>query len=132
MTRYWKYLAVGLLASAIIVPAASAHPRVFVGGYFGPGFYGPSYYGWYGPGYYGWYGPYGEAAAPNTGKVKLETKMKEARVYVDGGYAGTVGELKTFPLRPGTHNIELRDPSGQSIFQEKIDVVVGKTTKLAA
>jgi hypothetical protein len=136
MTRYWKYLALGILGLAIVVPAASAHPRVFVGGYYGPGFYGPAYYGWYGPAYYGWYGPgyygsYGVAPAPNVGKVKLETKMKEARVYVDGGYAGTVGELKTLPLRPGTHNIELRDPSGQSIFQEKIDVVVGKTTKLA-
>ena len=66
------------------------------------------------------------------GKVKIETKMKDAGVYVDGGYAGTVGQLKTFPLRPGTHNIELREPSGQTIFQEKVDVLAGKTTKLAA
>jgi len=135
MTRYLKYLAMALLAMAFIVPVASAHPRVFVGGYFGPGFYGPSYYGWYGPGYYGWYGPgyYGPyAPAPNVGKVKIDTKMKDARVYVDGGYAGTVGDLKTFPLRPGNHDIELRDPSGQQIFQQKVDVLAGKTTKLAA
>ena len=136
MTRYWKYLALGILGLAVVVPAASAHPRVFVGGYFGPGFYGPGY-GWYGPGYYGWYGPgyygpYAVAPAPNIGKVKIDTKVKDARVYVDGGYAGTVGELKTFPLRPGTHDIELRDQSGQSIFQQKVDVLVGKTTKLAA
>jgi hypothetical protein len=129
MTRFWKYSAMILLALAIFVPVASARPRVFIGGYFGPGFYGPAYYGWYGPAYVA---PYGVWQAPYEGKVKIETKMKDAGVYVDGGYAGTVGQLKTFPLRPGTHNIELRDPSGQTIIQEKIDVLAGKTTKLAA
>jgi hypothetical protein len=129
MTRYWKYSAMVILALAIFVPVASARPRIFVGGYFGPGFYGPAYYGWYGPAYVA---PYGVVPSPYVGKVKIDTKMKDASVFVDGGYAGTVGQLKTFPLRPGTHNIELRDPSGQTIFQEKIDVLAGKTTKLAA
>jgi hypothetical protein len=133
MTRYWKYLAIGFLALAVLVPAASAHPGVYFRGYFGGPFYGPAYYGWYGPGWYGpgYYGPYGFAASSNVGKVKIDTKMKDARVYVDGGYAGTAGDLKTFPLRPGTHDIELRDPSGQSMFQEKVDVIAGKTTKVA-
>src|SRR6202045_618163 len=116
MTRFWKYFAMILLALAIFVPVASARPRVFIGGYFGPGFYGPAYYGWDGPAYVA---PYGVWQAPDEGKGKIETKMKDAGVYVDGGYAGTVGQLKTFPLRPGTHTIELRDPSGQTILQEK-------------
>ena len=135
MTRSLKLATVGLfglLGLAVLVPAASARPVVFVGGYFGPGWYGPAYYGWYGPGYY--YGPYGYAAYPaaNIGKVKFDTKMKDAKVYVDGGFAGTVKQLGTFSLRPGTHNIELRDPAGQVIFQEKVDVLAGKTIKLAA
>ena len=130
MKRYWKYSAMILLALAIFVPAASARPRVFIGGYFGgPYFYGPAYYGWYGPGYYG---PYAAEAAPYAGKIKFDTKMKDASVYVDGGYAGTVRQLGTFPLRPGSHNLELRDPSGQTIFQERVDVLAGKTIKLAA
>jgi hypothetical protein len=128
MTRYWKYSAMVLLALAIFVPVASARPRVFIGGYFGPGFYGPAYYGWYGPAYYG--APYGFEQGPYAGQVKIETKMKDAGVYVDGGYAGTVGELKTFPLRPGTHDIEVRNPSGQTILQQRVDVLAGKTTKL--
>jgi hypothetical protein len=128
MTRTWKYSAVALLALAIVVPVASAHPGIVFRGYFGPGFYGPAYYGWYGPAYGE---PYAVEVGPYVGKVKFDTKMKDASVFVDGGYAGTVGELKTFPLRPGTHNIELRSPSGQTIFQEKIDVLAGKTTKLA-
>jgi hypothetical protein len=130
MKRYWKYSAMILLALAIFVPAASARPRVFIGGYFGgPYFYGPAYYGWYGPGYYG---PYAAEVAPYAGKIKFDTKMKDASVYVDGGYAGTVRQLGTFQLRPGSHNLELRDPSGQTIFQEHVDVLAGKTIKLAA
>jgi hypothetical protein len=66
------------------------------------------------------------------GKIKFDTKMKNAGVYVDGGYAGTVKQLGTFPLRPGSHNIELRSPDGQTIFQQRIDVLAGKTIKLAA
>jgi hypothetical protein len=128
MTRYWKYSAMALLALAIFVPAASARPFVVVGGYYGPGFYGPAYYGWYGPAYAV---PYA-VPAPNVGKVKFDTKMKDAGVFVDGGYAGTVRRLGTFPLRPGTHDIELRDPSGHTIFQEHLDVLAGKTIKLAA
>jgi hypothetical protein len=119
-----------LLALAIFVPAASARPRVFIGGYFGaPFYYGPAYYGWYGPGYYA---PYAVEPAPYAGKIKFDTKMKDASVYVDGGYAGTVRQLGTFPLRPGSHDLELRDASGQTIFQERVDVLVGKTIKLAA
>jgi hypothetical protein len=129
MTRYWKYSAMVLLALAIFVPVASARPRIFIGGYYGGPFYGPAYYGWYGPGYYA---PYAVEPAPYAGKVKFETKMKDASVYVDGGYAGTIRQLGTFPLRPGTHNLELRDPSGQTIFQERVDVLAGKTIKLAA
>ena len=129
MTRYWKYLALAILGLAICVPAASAHPRVFIGGSFSPWFYGPGYYGWYGPAYYG---PYAEMPRPNVGNVKFDTKMKDAGVYVDDAYAGTVRQLGTFPLRSGDHNLELRDPSGRTIFQERVEVIAGKTIKLAA
>lgn len=129
MTRFSKYLAAGALALAglaALVPAASARPVVFVGG----GFYGPAYYGWYGPAVYP--APYAAFPGPYMGKVKIDTKMKDAGVFVDGGYAGTVKQLGTFPLRPGAHDIELRNPAGQTIFQEHVDVLAGKTIKLAA
>jgi hypothetical protein len=134
MTRYWKYAAMGLLALAIFVPAASAHPGVVFRGYFGGPYYGPAYYGWYGPAWYGpdYYAPYAMERVPNVGKVKFDTKMKDAQVFVDGGYAGTVKQLGTFPLRPGSHDLELRDPAGQTIFQDKVEVLAGKTIKLAA
>jgi hypothetical protein len=140
MNRYWKFAGIALLALATLAPAASAAPR-FVGGFRfgGPRFYGPSFYaggfygpGWYGPGYYGlgWYEPYGYVPGPVAGKVKFDTKVKNARVYVDGAYAGTVSQLGTFPLKAGTHDVELRDAGGQSMYDEHIDVIAGKTIKI--
>jgi hypothetical protein len=132
MKRTIQFSLIATLAALWIVPVASARPRVFIGGYFGPGFYGPAYYGpaWYGPGW-GWGEPYGYELGPVTESVKIDTKDKNAEVYVDGAYAGTVAELKTFKLRPGDHNIELRDHTGKSVYQERVDIIAGKTTKLA-
>ena len=117
---------------------ASARPPGFGfrGGFYGRGFaYGPSFYwgpGWYGPGYYGlgWYEPYGYVPRATAGKVKVDTKAKDAEVYVDGGYAGRVKDLGTFPLKAGAHDIELRDPNGQSFYQQHIDVIAGKTINI--
>src|SRR5579863_9192280 len=101
------------------------------GGFYGPGFYGPGwgwYGGWYGP---GWYGPrayYG----PRAGQVKIDTKIKGNSVYVDGGFAGVTGKLKKFPLKPGNHDIEVRDRSGHAFYQERVHVIPGKTIKIYA
>ena len=81
MSRYLKISLIALMAMVCIVPAASARPRVFVGGYFGPTYYGPA---WYGP---AWGAPYGYERGPVTGSVKIDTKMMDADVYVDGGYS---------------------------------------------
>jgi len=93
------------------------------------------YYG-FGPGWYGYYG-YGPAWGPSyvmpyaqTGEVKLITHMKEARVYVDGGYAGLAGKLKHFDLSPGNHNIELRDTTGRNLFHEQVNVIRGRTAEI--
>ena len=62
--------------------------------------------------------------------LKFETKAKDALVYVDGGYAGKVGDLKTFHLKTGEHDLELRDPSGHTYYQEHVNVLAGKTLDL--
>jgi hypothetical protein len=141
MSRFSKLLLTGVMALAAFAPIASAQrARVIVrggfGGYYGrpfygPAFYGPAWYGWYGPGYYGAYGYNGyREAVPSTGGVKFETKLKSASVYVDGAFAGTVGDLKTFHLKTGEHDIELRAPDGHTFYQERINVIGGKTIKL--
>ena len=96
--------------------------RVIVAPYYG---LGP---GWYG--YYPWYGPAYAMPYAKTGEVKLITHMKEARVYVDGGYAGLAGKLKHFDLQPGNHNIELRDSAGRNLFHQQVQVIRAKTTEI--
>jgi len=140
MRRFLKVPLIAILALAgflTIAPVtASAAPggRVVIvgGGFYGRGWYGPGW-GWYGP---GWYGPWGWGPGyyygPNAGKVKIVTPDKTALVYVDGGYAGPVAKLKKFPLRPGNHEIALRDPSGHTFYQERIQVIPGKTTEIHA
>ena len=118
-----KLLLICLTAAVMIAPlAAYARPvRVFVGPGFGWG-YSP-YWGAY-PYPYGYYG-YG----PATGAVKFDTKVKDAEVYINGAYAGTVGKLKTMNLRPGSYDIEVRE-SGQTAFDKKVYVAAGKTLHL--
>jgi hypothetical protein len=70
--------------------------------------------------------------AQNFGYVKIKTDRKDASVYVDGGFADKVEKAKKFALRPGTHDIELRDSDGRSLFHERVAVLVGKTTELHA
>ena len=124
-----------ILAAAVMALAPmSASGAVVRGGVVvvGPRFYGPAFYGgWYspfwGPYWGGYYGPY--YAYPNSGEVKLDTKVKDARVFINGSYAGTTHENKTMHLRPGSYNIEIREGS-QTPFAEKVYVVAGKTIHL--
>src|SRR5262249_29183189 len=95
------------------------------------------YGGWYGPGfgpYYGWapygygYGPYFGYSRP-TGQVKLDTKVKDAEVFINGNYAGTSKEMKTMNLKPGDYNLEIR-VEGREAYRQDIHVVAGKTMTL--
>jgi hypothetical protein len=96
----------------------------------------PYYGGWYAP-YWGpyWGGPYwgpaygGYYAHPNAGEVKLDTKVKDAQVFINGAYAGTTHQNKSMYLRPGSYNIEIRE-GGHTQFAQKVYVVAGKTLHL--
>ena len=70
--------------------------------------------------------------AANFGFVKIKTDRKDASIYVDGGFADKVEKAKKFALRPGSHEIELRDSDGRTLYKEQIAVIVGKTTELHA
>jgi hypothetical protein len=115
-------IAVFALAALLVsAPASSAavRGRVVIGG----GFYGPGW-GW------GWYGPGPYAYGPDAGKVKIVTHDKNASVYVDGGFVGPVAKAKNFPLRPGNHYLELRDPSGNTLYHDTVQVIPGRTTEI--
>jgi hypothetical protein len=70
--------------------------------------------------------------AANFGYVKIKTDHKDASVFVDGGFADKVEKAKKFALRPGNHEIELRDSDGRTLYKQQIAVIVGKTTELRA
>jgi hypothetical protein len=108
-------------------------PRAYV-------YYGPSlYYGYYGSPYYA--APYsypysyyayapGYAMGPGVGEVKIDSHLKEATVYVDGGYVGPIGKFKRFGLKPGNHDIEMRDVTGRVVFNERVQVLVDRTVEI--
>jgi PEGA domain len=112
-----------LVAAAVMAfaPMSASAARIFIGG----GFYGPGPYSYWGPYPYG----YGYYQAPPTGQVKIDTKSKVDEVYINGAFAGTTKDTKTFHLRPGDYNIEVRN-AGQSEINEKVFVAAGKTIHL--
>ena len=119
-------IALALMLMVLPAPAAARGFRgaVFVGGGWGWG-WGP---GWYYP-YWGAY-PYGYYYGPPSGNVEIKSANKTDTVYVDGGYVGTVAETHKIPLRPGEHNIAVQAPNGQQLYNQRVDVLNHKTTKI--
>jgi hypothetical protein len=126
-----------LIASAalMLLPMAAV-ARGRVGVFAGPRFYaGTRIVPYAGSGYYDpfyaryAYRPYAVFRSPNSGAVKLDTKVKDAQVFINGAYAGTAGKLKKISLRPGSYNIELR-AQGMPTYSERIYVVAGKTVRV--
>ena len=117
-------LTAALMTLAPVGASAAVRGFVAVGRpYFG-GWYSPFWGAYWGPAYGGYY-----FAPPNSGEVKLDTKVKDAQVFIDGAYAGTTRENKTMHLRPGSYNIEIRE-AGRTQYAERVYVVRGKTLHL--
>ena len=117
-------LAAALMTLPPMGASAAIRGAVVVGPSFG--WYSPFWGPYWGPSW-GAYGPY--YAYPNSGQVKVDTKIKDAQVFIDGAYAGTTHENKTIHLRPGSYNIEIRE-NGQTPFSQRVYVVAGKTIHL--
>ena len=123
-------LAAALMTLAPTTASAAIRGGVFVGG---PRFYGGWYGGYWGPywGPYYWgpyWGPY-SYGYPYAGEVKLDTKVKDAQVFINGAYAGTTKEDKTMHLRPGSYKIEIREGE-RTAFSQEVYVAAGKTIHL--
>ena len=131
-----KYVLAGLtlMLAIVLLPQVGAAQRIVVRPYlaygygWGPAYYSPYYYypGYYYPGYYP--GVYG--VRPSGGDVKIDTHLKDASIYVDGGFAGSTGKLKHFSLQTGNHDIEVRNSAGQTLFHDKVQVLPGRTVDI--
>jgi hypothetical protein len=117
------------------------HGGGYLGGYWG-GYWGGPYWGgsfwwdplWYGP-YWGfpYYRYWERGYYDDSAELRLEVKPKEAQVYVDGYYAGTVddfdGVFQRLHIRPGTHELALYLP-GYHTVRQKLYVSVGQDSKI--
>lgn len=110
-----------VFAALLATLPASAGIHYRTGVFIGPA-YGP--WGWYGP-YAPYYG-YPVAVHRNAGQVKIDTKEKNAQVFLNGAYAGSVKEVNSMWLRPGKYDLEIRSAEGAT-FDSQIFVVNGKT-----
>jgi hypothetical protein len=132
MRWFWKTLTIAFMGGVLLSTTPALAQRVVI---VRPVPVYRPFFGWHPYAYYPYAYPYGYApgyAYDNIGYVKIETHRQDASVYVDGGFADRVEKTKKFAIRPGTHEIELRDSDGRTIFQERVAVLVGKTTKVYA
>jgi hypothetical protein len=130
-----KFLTFFTLAVVVLIASATAteaqgrrgHRRVVVvGGYYpyaSPFWFGDPWYGYHYPWRpYGLYGPYGYYGFPEA-SVRLEVTPRDAEVYVDGYYAGTVddfdGAFQRLHVEPGEHEIEVYR-EGFRPFRQKV------------
>jgi hypothetical protein len=102
-------------------------------------YYYPYYYPWsfsvgfgapfYGYPYYGY--PYGYVYGyDNSAAIRLQVTPREAEVFIDGYYAGTVddfdGTFQRLRVEPGDHELEVFMPGHRS-YQEHVYLQPGKT-----
>ena len=85
-----------------------------------PSIYMPFYY----PGYLN-----ENARRSRLGEIRLKVEPRNASVFVDGAYAGSAENLKTFWLEPGAYDLKI-EVSETSSFNRRIYVLSGKTLKV--
>jgi len=77
------------------------------------------------------YGPAYFAYNNGRGEVRLTADPRDARVYIDGGYAGTADKLKNLWLDPGAYDLTVSAP-GRQDFHERLYLLSGKSLKITA
>lgn len=107
---------------------------------------GPLWYPYAPYGYYPYYGavfdpflapfsPYYYPASfvhgTDKGQIELKADPKDASLYIDGAYAGTVQHLKNIWLDPGAYDFSIR-AAGREPFQQRVYVLTGKTLTISA
>lgn len=122
-------------------PVVVSRPTVFIGGYYYPTLYraslwydpwGPYYYGgYYGAPYYYQYPIYGPGRSYyGMGSVRVEVKPRNAEVFVDGYFAGTVddfdGVFQRLHIEPGEHEIVIY-LEGHRSFSQRFYLQPGKS-----
>jgi hypothetical protein len=110
----------------------SGFPVTYYDPYYYPYDYSPSYST--GPGYPPPQGsvnvqPYAQQNQGNMGGLSFDISPDSAEIYVDGNYAGAVGQFTSssqpLGLPAGRHHIELREP-GYNVSSFDVDIIAGQ------
>lgn len=141
MIRLWKVSAISLLALMTLAPFALAKHKVVI--YYqnssSPGWYqvytepqtAPPAYTYSVPSstqqVYVYPAP---TLAAGMGQVKIKVPYHDTSVFVDGQFAGTSDHVAKLGLEAGTHNIQLRDRTGNVVFNENVAVSANQVTEL--
>ena len=78
-----------------------------------------------------YYFPASFAYGEDKGQIALKADPKDAAVYIDEAYAGTVQRLKNIWLHPGAYDLSIR-AAGREPFQQRVYVLTGKTLNINA
>lgn len=145
MFRVFKASAITLLAALTLAPVASAsvfhhHQKVVIY------YQSPSGNTWYevstvktGAPVYTYTVPVTNAPIyvyqaaelpPAVGDVKIVAPAQSASVWVDGQYAGTTDNIMQLGLEAGSHDVQLKDLQGNTLFSGSVSVVAGQTTQV--
>lgn len=111
----------GYISGPLWYPYAPYGYYPYYGGVFDP-FWAP-----FSPYYYPASFPYGA----DKGQIELKADPKDAAVYIDGAYAGTVQRLKNIWLDPGAYDLSL-NAAGREPFHQRVYVLTGKTLNINA
>jgi hypothetical protein len=65
------------------------------------------------------------------GEVGLSSNVEHADVFIDGSYAGKVGDLSTLLLEPGPYELEVLSDAHEP-FRMRIFVLLGKNLEIEA
>ena len=124
MKSLWKVSAIALFGLLTLAPVASARPpRIIIRGGFGyPVWVGP----YWGPSYIYTY----PVPVAYTGELKIKAPTPGTSIYVDGAFVGLTDKVKNIPLPAGTHEVQLRDPDGDILYQESVAIIGGRTTQI--
>ena len=109
-----------------------AQRRVYVRPFYRPyvyrHYYDPFWDPWfYGPNRFSTF----NNAYTNKGEVKLQDFDKHDDVFVNGSFAGNIGQAKDLWLDPGSYNIVVKS-QGEPIVDRQVYVATGKTVKIKA
>lgn len=78
-----------------------------------------------------YYYPASFAYSADKGQIELRADPRDAAVYIDEAYAGTVQRLKNIWLDPGAYDLSIR-AAGREPFQQRVYVLTGKTLNINA